>query len=292
MRTVFTDVRDIAHRWAHQEQQGAKNPSRNFFFEGKTIYSYGYHFPIAKYVDQETILMTYRGYSNTTSKHIGVVRSAIPYDVKVIYCYSPEFDHEANLNKYASQIEEELNGITNARKPEKYINAASRYVSYAKDYIGFFNLKTPELLQRLFDLANKDEYVKYISDKKAIIEKEEKRKRNALLRKFKDDVLKWRSFETNRLYGRYTDRDFLRVDFNKMIVETSQGIDIPIDVALRFNRSIENCLNNGVCDNLKILSYDVKEVTKDYIVIGCHKINHKERLDIIDAINMYQSVEV
>jgi hypothetical protein len=285
MKTVFTDVRDIAHIWAHQTQEEAKNPSRNFFFTGKTIYSYGNHFPIAKYIDSETLLITYRGYSNTTSKHISVVRSAIPYGRKVIYCYCPNNSHEDNLKKYASQIEEELKGITNARKPEKYINAASRYVSYAESYIGFFNLKTPEILQRLFDLTNKDEYVKYILDKKSIIEKEEKKKRNVLLRKFKDDVLKWRSFETNKLYGRHTERDFLRVDFNKMIVQTSQGIDIPIDVALRFNKSIENCLTNGVCDNLKILSYDVKEVTKDYIIIGCHKIDHKERIELIKQLN-------
>jgi hypothetical protein len=38
-KNVFTDNREIAHKWFHQTQDFARNPQRNFYFEGATIYS-------------------------------------------------------------------------------------------------------------------------------------------------------------------------------------------------------------------------------------------------------------
>jgi hypothetical protein len=291
MKTVFTDVRQIAHLWMHQQQEEAKNPSRNFWFSRNTIYSYGYHFPIAMHVTNDNgdraILFTTRSYSNTTSKHLSVVRSAIPSYENVIYCYTPTDTPQDNINRFIWAIEEALNGIIRARKPEKYIAEAQRICEQAKKYIAFFGVKTPEQLERLYSLANTDEYVKYMEDKREMIEREEKARLKKQLKKFKEDVKDWRDFKINRLYGRYTDRDFLRINTLKNVVETSQGIEIPVDVALRFNRSVENCLTNGLCDGMKILSYSVKDCNKQYIHIGCHKIDHKERLDIINKLNQY-----
>lgn len=49
----------------------------NMFIEGNTIYSYGYHFPIATRImikDVQYYLFNKDGYSNTTAKHKGHVR--------------------------------------------------------------------------------------------------------------------------------------------------------------------------------------------------------------------------
>ena len=45
MRYVV-DAPMVAHLWAHQSQDSARN-GRNFYFEGKDIYSYGSHFRCA-----------------------------------------------------------------------------------------------------------------------------------------------------------------------------------------------------------------------------------------------------
>ena len=87
MRYVV-DAPMVAHLWAHQSQDSARN-GRNFYFEGKDIYSYGSHFRCASVEanqqGQKAYLVTTRTYSNTTCKHMGMVRKAIPYGELIFY---------------------------------------------------------------------------------------------------------------------------------------------------------------------------------------------------------------
>lgn len=80
MRYVV-DAPMVAHLWAHQSQDSARNGS-NFYFEGKNIYSYGQHFRCASIETNQrgesVYLVTTRTYSHTTAKHMHMVRSAIP----------------------------------------------------------------------------------------------------------------------------------------------------------------------------------------------------------------------
>ena len=87
MKTVF-NTDEIAHLWRHQTQDNARNSGSNFYFQGRSIYSYGSHFEIARLVtkpDGSTlVLFTPRSYSNTTSKHISIVRqSLLPTDERL-----------------------------------------------------------------------------------------------------------------------------------------------------------------------------------------------------------------
>jgi hypothetical protein len=58
----------VAEAFANGKAMGA---SGNMFISGDTVYSYGYHFPIARMTDKvdeegrKIVLFTYRGYSNT-----------------------------------------------------------------------------------------------------------------------------------------------------------------------------------------------------------------------------------
>ena len=78
----------VAHLWAHQSQESARN-SGNFYFEGKDIYSYGDHFRCASFETnqqgEKAYLVTTRTYSTTTAKHMGMVRKAIPGYETVFY---------------------------------------------------------------------------------------------------------------------------------------------------------------------------------------------------------------
>lgn len=72
----------VAHLWAHQLQNSARNAQGNFYFEGKCIYSYGSHFKCASIVTNQqgnsVYLVTTRTYSPTTSEHMSMVKGAIP----------------------------------------------------------------------------------------------------------------------------------------------------------------------------------------------------------------------
>lgn len=100
--------RQVAENWRLQTGRG-KNGS-NFYYRGKTIYSYGEHFPIAyitgeKLNDQDIILFNSDNYSNSTSKHIGHTR-AQTYQDQVIKISTPllkeiiwDYNFNGNMSK-------------------------------------------------------------------------------------------------------------------------------------------------------------------------------------------------
>jgi hypothetical protein len=82
-KQVFRNSSEVAHVWASQSQQSGQNPTKNIYFEGDTIYSYGSHFEVAEIVTRgkgkrarKCALITTHGYSTTTAKHIGDAESA------------------------------------------------------------------------------------------------------------------------------------------------------------------------------------------------------------------------
>lgn len=84
---------EVAHNWAHDNynRNGELNGSNMYALKSnRTIYSYGSHFPIARKTDSPTfpVLMTYRGYSNSTGKHITHVWRSLSYRT-VFMCHSP-----------------------------------------------------------------------------------------------------------------------------------------------------------------------------------------------------------
>lgn len=64
----------IAQAFANGATSGK---SGNMFIDGDTIYSYGYHFPIATRLRDGLYLFNNIGYSNTTAKHKNHVSAAI-----------------------------------------------------------------------------------------------------------------------------------------------------------------------------------------------------------------------
>jgi hypothetical protein len=102
----------VAHLWANKAQTNAKSHTKQFYFEGDTIYSYGKHFPIARltginvktnvgnrdihygqfgektaYSLREVVLFTTKSYSNTTAKHKCLVNRALSQDPRYTVLY-------------------------------------------------------------------------------------------------------------------------------------------------------------------------------------------------------------
>ena len=86
------------------------------FFEYGIIYSYGYHFPIAKHIKKDVILFTSKGYSVSTSKHQSYTRQAIPHGTTILtvpkidggyHFHNVELsisDHKENIKYYDSML--------------------------------------------------------------------------------------------------------------------------------------------------------------------------------------------
>ena len=98
----------LAHLWANQSKESGKGSC--FFFNGKTIYSYGHHFPIATlFTHPETgrTCYLYNGarYSVSTSKHQGYVRSAASH----LTGYTVKQCHLTSQPKSAAELNEWCN---------------------------------------------------------------------------------------------------------------------------------------------------------------------------------------
>lgn len=76
----------VAHLWAHEQEESASGS--NFFFEGTSIYSYGYHFEVGRIVKnkqgKKAYLINEDYYYATTSKHQCYVRNAIPTQARLV----------------------------------------------------------------------------------------------------------------------------------------------------------------------------------------------------------------
>lgn len=57
------------------QQEKTHGHSGNVFFEYSRIYSYGYHYILGKFIDDDLLIINDTGYSATTSKHIHLLRN-------------------------------------------------------------------------------------------------------------------------------------------------------------------------------------------------------------------------
>lgn len=270
MKNVFSNS-DLAHAYANQSQQSGRNSNGSFYFNGKTIYSYGSHFPIAKIVTNEqgneVMLFTFRTYSNTTAKQISIVRSATrQYDK--IYCYNPNESHEANFKAWLNLAEIQAEKLQKAKKPEIYINELGYLSNQVNAYTTYFNIEAPDTLKAVLSIKDKSENLEYMSKKAELLKIEKAKKEKQQKQEFKEQINKWFNGETQRLYTRYK-LDFLRINDNR--VETTQAVQIPVELAKRLHNKIKtNTLQVGE----QLLNYRVDQVD-NIIKIGCHAFTRK-----------------
>lgn len=272
MKKVNTP-QQTAHLFANQLQTESRTPNGSMYFYDKEIFSYGSHFCIAKFVDNQTLLFTERSYSNTTAKHISAVEYATNH-INKIYCYNPKGSHFDNFDNWLTRAERVADKLKRANKPEIYINELQQIENKANIYANYFSIEIPETLKSVLKVTTKAEILQYLENKAELIAKEKAEKEKAELKKHKIELKKWRNFEISRLYTRTENVDYLRKNYTEF--QTSQGVKIPLEIGLRFYKNLSN-----VKPGDKFLDFTVSEITKTFICIGCHKITFKEINNVI-----------
>jgi hypothetical protein len=134
--------------WLRQEP--VRKRSGHVFSEGPTVYSYGYHFPMATFHDRNGTryaLMTHRRYSQSTACHLSIVGSALR-DIPVLCVYDPTAtNHEKNvaceLGKYQAVVQK----FRRARRLKAYWLAELEEIgTRLHAYCDLFGLKRQALL--------------------------------------------------------------------------------------------------------------------------------------------------
>jgi len=274
----------VAHLWAHESQQHARNSKGTLFFRDNTIFSYGEHFAIARIVrsgQQVAVLFNSRRYSVTTSQHQNMAWSAAQhispkFTVPSVHGrgrWDDEINHDENLAHYRTAIDNTALKLCRSRKYKDY--AASHLeslVNEANEYATFFGLP-----QR-FAAPSDEAVTKAIRESRDAERKraeEEQHRRAEALEHAKEAIAKWKAGEDIRLPWAVHEV-FLRVKGN--VMQTSKGAEVPLAHAVRLLpliRSGTAYKHNGHTEHVG--HFRIDEVDKQGNVrVGCHFIKREE----------------
>lgn len=126
---------------AWRDQTGKTRDAGSVFYRGEVIYSYGRHFPMARLVRSPggvVIFVTTKGYSGSTSAHLGIVREAVKamerFDVPDVMAQD-DIAHAANFRAMLADTQALIEQADRARtlgdhyrrKAEEKRRSAYRY---------------------------------------------------------------------------------------------------------------------------------------------------------------------
>ena len=290
MKTTFTN-RQLAHVWVqHNLEPGSPTPEsgkgHQFYYQGATIYSYGPHFPIARFVERKgkrAILFTTASYSSTTSKHMSYTRRAIPGYVAVFAVNLPKDEGippaKEVMADYKARIAElQLKADRSRTYQAMYLQDVADTVQEAKDYAAFFGLKSsipaPADLARKLAAAQKAEAVRQAEVRK------EQAKRDAV------ELENWRKNEPARIS--HNCPVALRIIGEE--IESTKGARIPVEHAKRIVwPAWRRCMESGQGykrngHTLHVGHFAIDEITPAGVLkAGCHTIS-REELERMEAL--------
>lgn len=270
MKKVFQSTSEVVHVFAQQTQSYGRNQSHSIYFEKNKIYSYGSHYLLGEFINNETIIINDFGYSVTTSKHINELISATNH-------YNRFYTKSIDIKQVQTEINAFLKCLTNARKPEIYISNITnlesnltKWVDYCKankvthkykvnksDYkykkiVKIANsLLTPETIEKLKEKGKKDAIKQKAKDK----------------RELKTKLDKFNTYKIDRFkIGQF---DYLRISKNGKFVETSQNIRIEKNEAKKLYFAIKKKID---IKGQKIGYYTINKIDNNALTVGCHKI--------------------
>lgn len=279
--------KDVCHVWAHQLQSDARYG--NIFFSGDTIYSYGSHFPIARHHKTKDgrpcILFTTRGYSSSTSCHMGQVSEAIPPNVAVFHVSDVSAKPNIKqLTEYADRIANTSLAATRAKsRQSELISQLRGLVNEGNAFAEAFGFKTR------FDMpANLDEMTKLAAERDAQRKREsaaqqraEKRKQDKERAKKLADITAWQNGGKGHCPS-LGGMAYLRLSADGKLVETSRSAIIPVKhvnrvatLILRKAIAGKEWKSNG--EVIRVGEYQLDCIKADGTVrVGCHDFARSE----------------
>jgi hypothetical protein len=292
MKKVFS-ISELPHVWASQRQDEGRTPNGSMYFYKGTIYSYGNHFPIAEIRPSGSVLMTWRGYSVSTAKHVSKVRAAISHR-NVAYCYNPQLSISDNLVQESMRLRAEINIIKNKRtRPHTKDNARIEIdglITNAKHYCEIMDTTLEHQLEILHGIPEDDKQSAYelfmysmnLEDfdyEKAVADREERmakltKKRDAeILAKNQVNLAAWLEGEQNSWMLRDNITPLhLRVSADGTQIETTKGAKVSYESAKALYMAIQTGadVRGFEIDGYKVIS------NESVLKIGCHDISPTE----------------
>lgn len=263
MKTVFSNAHDVVHAFA--QRQSSRGKASSIFFENDKIYSYGYHYELGRFIDDNTILINDKGYSNTTAKHIS-------YLIGGTRQYKQFFTTRCDIDLVHRQVLSLKDKLATARKPENYINSILSLWASLNEYLNYIKNKNITKLDKYKEIkkivkAIQDQPQEYKDKLAAAKKKQELAKKRKEQKQIKETLSKFYNYEVNSF--RIGDTDYLRLSQDGTNVETSQYVKVSVEEA----RTLYQLICKGVdIRGHRISNYIVNSINGT-LKIGCHNIN-------------------
>jgi hypothetical protein len=267
MKTVFSSNYDCIHAFAQRSQDKGRSSSGNVFFERNTLYSYGHHFELAKFVGENLVLINDTSYSVYTSKHQSITRQALR---QYQHIYISSWD----IMKVNSRLETLKDKLSKAKKPEIYISEALNLIQAHKESQAIYPNKsvsyTFELpkLQEYEALFNNSVNVEKLKERQAKIRQEQQE----MFQQFKTAFINFKPYEALKWKAK-SKYDLIRISSDNQFIETSQNVKIDISEAKKLYKALSMEID---IVGQKIGYYTIHANRGSYLKIGCHniKLNH------------------
>lgn len=277
MKKVFASHASLAHVWANELQNEGR--ASNMFFKDNIIYSYGYHYEIARLIDapngQKVCFINSNGYSNSTAKHTNHVSRAIPQNI--VKFYVPfvksggyyQKDNTVSIENLPTIIANMALSCKNlcfdqlkARTNTGYFRQAASLYSDILQICLLFNLDAPTMPDNYIDAENKFNFLVNTETLRDNIKAAKE------LEKSKELLIKWLNHEFNgQLYNIPV---HLRISKDGKNIETTKGASV------EYTRGVElfnKLVNKENVNGHKINGFTLLENSSEAVTIGCHVIN-------------------
>ncbi|MGV1762784.1 hypothetical protein [Rhizobium rhizogenes] len=284
MKTVVSNDM-VAHLWANKSQHYARSANGNLYFDGATIYSYGRHFPIAKFITneagEEAVLFTTDHYSVTTSAHVSRVWRALEYGAgrTMFLVPKPGDDLGLNTKRALEKIEALLDQASRARSRKPIILAGAEEIAVQINrWAEFLGQPRP---------FNVDDLVGTCVEAREAIrrqQEEDRRQREAararMAAEAEEKAARWVAGETIDVW-QLRNSSYIRIRAKGDTMETSWGAECPLKDAIAIFRLAAKCRTAGrgfvPSDSISAGSFSLRHIHDNgTIQVGCHCIEWPE----------------
>jgi hypothetical protein len=288
MKTKYSSNRELIHVWAHDSSPEIMKQANSVTCHNDILYSYST--AIGQIVNNDTVIYNTASYSNTTSKHQSLMRSATSHYSNRIYLNIDKYDLNHLIFSQNSFNELILN--PNMAKASEYLVKASRSKKYKDHYnmeaISIFdNLRRYAILFNLeCSLPNVDDLtesaIKADKEAKAL----EKIRRAERIKEQAEALENWRNGLDVRNHFEIT---ALRIKDD--VIETSRGARIPLEHAIKFWGLIKAWHEKGTSyvksnHSIHLGNYAVNRFENDILTVGCHQIPYSEIQNIANQLHL------
>jgi hypothetical protein len=308
MKTVFTNDM-CAHVFAQRTQDEGRTNNGNMFFCGDTIYSYGHHFPMAHFFNDNVVLMNADSYSVSTSGHQSAVRMAIDNRYERIWLDTAMMKRCIDAHQWANNPDKPTIHVSDKKQIEKMVMDKMQAALNSAAKRRAEHLRNADINEALTELKNGIRVLELFgrksarlnnalstvqADTNAVLEQySEAQKREAA--KLKKEAVKhvkeWIAGDIDSIPYKYRNGTIhLRVNGDE--IQTSHGARFPLEHGVKAFPMIKRCKDKAISwktngETIRLGHFRIDEIrTNGTVKAGCHTVPYESIERVARQLNL------